>query len=123
MGATPIETGAPNAAAPGVGEPAPGASQTVTSTLRAEAQLDAHETTTRSVTMPRHNGRHQARRGPGLPAPLTVDALREQLEQQPNLVDPPTIPLPRAERLASPAVDGGRPQHELDYALRIGGGW
>lgn len=35
----------------------------------------------------------------------------------------PTLPLPRAELLAEPEVDGGRPMHELDFATRDAGGW
>lgn len=40
----------------------------------------------------------------------------------PAPADPaPTLPLSRRELLAAPEVDGGRPVHELDYALRMGG--
>lgn len=55
---------------------------------------------------------------PTLTLPVVVDA--EVIDAE--IVDPqPTLPLRRAQLLALPEVDGGRPIHELDYALVMGG--
>lgn len=49
---------------------------------------------------------------PTLTLPVVVDA--EVIDAE--IVDPvPTLPLRRAELLALPEVDGGRPLHDLDY--------
>lgn len=51
---------------------------------------------------------------PTLTLPVVLDA---EIVEDPM----PTLPLMRAELLALPDVDAGRPIHELDYTLVMGG--